>query len=79
MKFLTFQSKDNVRQKLVAYLDHLITLGVAGFRVDAAKHMWPTDLQYIYGKARDLNTEHGFSSGARPFFFQEVIDMGNVL
>lgn len=44
--------------------------------MDAAKHMWPQDLQYIYGKANDLNTEHGFSSGARPFFFQEVIDMG---
>lgn len=73
------QSKNNVRQKLIGYLDHLTTLGVAGFRVDAAKHMWPEDLQYIYGKAKNLNTEHGFSAEARPFFYQEVIDMGMYL
>lgn len=54
----------------------MIELGVAGFRVDAAKHMWPADLQYIYGHTKDLNINHGFPSGARPFFYQEVIDMG---
>lgn len=73
---LLFQSLANVRQKLVAYIDNLIDLGVAGFRVDAAKHMWPKDLQAIYGMAKDLNTDHGFSSGSRPFFYQEVIDLG---
>nr|XP_023015287.1 alpha-amylase-like [Leptinotarsa decemlineata] len=70
------QSKDGVRQKLVAYIDHLIDLGVAGFRVDAAKHMWPADLAAIYGMAKNLNTDHGFAEGSRPFFFQEVIDLG---
>lgn len=70
------QSKDNVRQKLLGYLDHLIELGVAGFRVDAAKHMWPADLEYIYSHTKELNIAHGFPSGARPFFYQEVIDFG---
>lgn len=51
-------------------------MGVAGFRVDAAKHMWPKDLEAIYGLAKDLSAEHGFSSGSRPLFYQEVIDLG---
>lgn len=51
-------------------------MGVAGFRVDAAKHMWPADLEAIYGTVKDLSTDHGFASGSRPFYFQEVIDLG---
>nr|AVA17420.1 putative Per a 11 isoallergen [Periplaneta americana] len=46
-------------------------------RVDAAKHVWPADLEYIYGQVNNLNTEHGFAEGSRPFFYQEVIDFGN--
>lgn len=33
-----------VRDRLVEFLDRLVEMGVAGFRVDAAKHMWPGDL-----------------------------------
>lgn len=39
------QGSENVREKIVEYLNKLISWGVAGFRVDAAKHMWPGDLQ----------------------------------
>ena len=39
------QSNEGVRQHLVEFLDHLVELGVAGFRVDAAKHMKATDLE----------------------------------
>lgn len=46
-------------------------------RVDAAKHMCPKDLDYIYGAVKDLNPDYGFAAGARPFYFQEVIDFGN--
>lgn len=60
-------------------MNKLIDLGAAGFRVDAAKHMTPSDLQYIYSQVRDLNTDFGFPSGARPFIFQEVIDLGILL
>lgn len=59
-------------------MNHLIDLGVAGFRIDAAKHMWPGDLQYIFGQLKDLNTSHGYSAGRRPFIFQEVIDLGKI-
>lgn len=51
-------------------------MGVAGFRVDAAKHMWPADIKAIEDKLKDLSTAHGFSRGSRPFIYQEVIDLG---
>jgi len=40
-------SKPKVRQRIAAYLEHLMDLGVVGFRVDAAKHMSPEDLRAI--------------------------------
>lgn len=70
------QGNSWVRDKVVDFLNHLTELGVAGFRVDAAKHMWPGDLQVIYGRLNNLNTAHGFNSGAKPYIFQEVIDLG---
>lgn len=65
-----------VQDRIVDYLDHLIEIGVAGFRVDAAKHMWPHDLYVIYNRVRDLNTAAGFPAHQRPFIVQEVIDLG---
>ena len=41
-----------VRGKLTAYLNDLVSLGVDGFRVDAAKHMPVADLQAILGRGR---------------------------
>uniref|UniRef100_W8BYH3 Alpha-amylase n=2 Tax=Ceratitis capitata TaxID=7213 RepID=W8BYH3_CERCA len=70
------QSKSWVQDRVVDFLNHLISLGVAGFRVDAAKHMWPEDLEKIYNRVNNLSTTHGFDTGARPFIFQEVIDLG---
>lgn len=57
-------------------MNKLIDIGVAGFRIDAAKHMWPGDLGPLYENLKDLNTEQGFPVGARPFVYQEVIDLG---
>lgn len=70
------QGRPWVRDRINDFLNHLIEIGVAGFRVDAAKHMWPGDLEVIYGSVRNLNTDHGFPAGARPFITQEVIDFG---
>ncbi|XP_049873298.1 alpha-amylase 1-like [Pectinophora gossypiella] len=70
------QGSEYVRGMIVGYMNHLIQLGVAGFRIDAAKHMWPGDLKIIYDRLSNLNTDHGFSSGARPYIYQEVIDLG---
>lgn len=66
-----------VREKTIEFLNHLIDLGVAGFRVDAAKHMWPRDLERIYNALKPLNKEHGFEDGALPYIAQEVIDLGD--
>ncbi|VEN53994.1 unnamed protein product [Callosobruchus maculatus] len=69
------QSKQYVRDKIVEYMNHLVDLGVAGFRVDAAKHIWPADLEAIYGRVKNLNTEF-FPANSRPFYYQEVVDFG---
>ena len=65
-------SKEYVRGKIVSYLNRLIDIGVAGFRVDAVKHMWPGDLQVIYDRMQDLSTDAGFEPYTRPFIFNEA-------
>ena len=52
--------KEYVRSKIIDYLNRLIEIGVAGFRVDAVKHMWPRDLDNIYRRLNNLNTSAGF-------------------
>ncbi|KAK3593463.1 hypothetical protein CHS0354_020229 [Potamilus streckersoni] len=69
------QGKDYVRGKIADHMNHLIEIGVAGFRMDAAKHMWPGDLAVIFGSLHDLNIKY-FPSGSKPFIIQEVIDQG---
>lgn len=71
------QTNLEVRQRIVNFMNHLVDLGVAGFRMDACKHMKPSDLRIIYGSVKSLNKDHGYAIGARPFLYQEVIDMGN--
>ncbi|XP_039449670.1 alpha-amylase A-like [Culex pipiens pallens] len=70
------QALPNVRDRSVDFLNHLIDLGVAGFRVDAAKHMWPEDLEVIFNRLKNLDTSFGFAAGSRAFMMQEVIDGG---
>uniref|UniRef100_A0A672UFR6 Alpha-amylase n=1 Tax=Strigops habroptila TaxID=2489341 RepID=A0A672UFR6_STRHB len=67
--------KDYVRSTVAEYMNRLIDIGVAGFRIDAAKHMWPGDIKAFLDQLKDLNTEW-FSAGTRPFIYQEVIDLG---
>lgn len=69
--------EEYVRGKVVEYMNDLISLGVAGFRIDAVKHMWPGDVQNVVGRLNNLNTAYGFASGSRPFITQEVIDLGS--
>lgn len=57
---------DYVRGKIAAYMNDLISLGVAGFRIDAAKHMPSGDIANIVSR---LN--------GSPYIFQEVIDNGS--
>lgn len=41
-----------VRNKIASYLNHLLDLGVAGFRIDAAKHIPAQDLMAIKSKLK---------------------------
>jgi len=66
---------DYVRGKIAEYMNKLISYGVAGFRVDAAKHMWPGDLANLFGQLHDLRSDV-YGGGKKPFIVQEVIDMG---
>jgi len=59
--------RDSVRARLAAYLNDLLSLGVDGFRIDAAKHLPAADLAAIYAKLTKT------SAGAPPVIYQEVL------
>ncbi|KAK7486946.1 hypothetical protein BaRGS_00021762 [Batillaria attramentaria] len=65
------QSREDVQVKIASYLNHLIDLGVAGFRVDKAKFMWPQDIAAIQRRVKDL------PEGGRTFFVQHVTNYGH--
>ncbi|WP_102159101.1 carbohydrate-binding module family 20 domain-containing protein [Zhihengliuella halotolerans] len=48
-------SSGYVQQKIADYLDDLVSLGVAGFRIDASKHVPAADLEAI--KSRMVNSD----------------------
>ncbi len=64
---------DAVQQKIADYLVMLTRLGVAGFRIDAAKHIQPVELDGIVAR---VNRAIAGDGRAAPFFFLEVIDPG---
>lgn len=63
----------SVQTKVVAYLAELVDLGVRGFRIDAAKHIQPVQLDSIVTK---LNRAAEASGDPQPYIFLEIIDMG---
>ena len=67
--------KNYVRDKIVEYLNKLINMGVAGFRVDAAKHIWPDDMEIIFSRVNDLD-DNVYGLRFRPFIYYEILDMG---
>jgi len=54
-----------VQKKIAAYLQDLLNMGVAGFRLDAVKHVPHQDV-----------SEYLALLDSKPFLFQEVIDRG---
>ncbi|KAF5306201.1 hypothetical protein FQR65_LT07478 [Abscondita terminalis] len=70
------QESPYVRQQIIDLLNRLIDLGLAGFRLDAAKHMWPSHMKSILDNLNNLNVDFGFAPNSRPFIYQEVIDLG---
>ncbi|WP_155070298.1 carbohydrate-binding module family 20 domain-containing protein [Streptomyces taklimakanensis] len=47
--------EEYVRDRIAAYLNDLLSLGVDGFRIDAAKHMPATDLAAVKSRLSDPN------------------------
>ncbi|MGK5499431.1 carbohydrate-binding module family 20 domain-containing protein, partial [Streptomyces sp. URMC 125] len=58
--------EDYVRDRIAAYLDDLLSLGVDGFRIDAAKHMPASDLAAIKSRLSrpDVYWKHEAIHGA---------------
>lgn len=65
---------DYVRDAVAGYLNDLVDIGVAGIRIDAAKHMWPEDIAAIMSRVGNLPTLHGFAANSKMFVYSEVID-----
>src|SRR6266513_5049210 len=62
--------KDSVRRKIAGYLIMLARMGVAGFRIDAAKHIQQVELDDILTIVDSTVTAEGRSI---PYYFLEVI------
>jgi alpha-amylase len=60
----------SVRRKIAGYLLMLARLGVAGFRIDAAKHIQQVELDDIFTIVDSTVTAEG---RPRPYYFLEVI------
>lgn len=42
---------------MIEYLNHMVDIGVAGFRFDASEWMWPEDLKAILDGVHDLRSD----------------------
>ncbi|MDG4763559.1 carbohydrate-binding module family 20 domain-containing protein [Solwaraspora sp. WMMD406] len=62
-----------VRRKIAKYMNSVVALGVAGFRVDAAKHVQEAHLADIISRLDDVP---GF--GGKPDLFHEVYGDGTI-
>lgn len=71
------QTRVAVQKKITHALNALIDLGVGGFRVDAAKHMWPADLYAIFENLNFLNQTY-FDKNQRPYIYQETSDSATI-
>ena len=59
-----------VRERIAGYLAEVARLGVAGFRIDAAKHMQPVELDSILFRVERTLADEG---RPLPYWFAEVI------
>ncbi|XP_025084984.1 alpha-amylase-like [Pomacea canaliculata] len=62
------QTAQHVRERITAYLDHLLDVGVRGFVINAASLMLPSDLAALQGSVKNS------SDGTRPVFAMDVYD-----
>jgi alpha-amylase len=68
----------SVQEKQIVYLNHLLDLGVSGFRVDAAKHIAATDLRAIFSKLTRPNYRMLELIPSEPLSPGEYVPIGDV-
>jgi alpha-amylase len=70
----------NVQNKIVTYLNRLISFGVKGFRIDAAKHMPAKDIKAITSKlSKDVYiVQELITSGGDPINVSDYTKIGDV-
>ncbi|KIY48486.1 glycoside hydrolase family 13 protein [Fistulina hepatica ATCC 64428] len=75
-------TSDKVRSTLAGHLDDLVDLGVDGFRIDAAKHILPSDIEAILaemsGSVSYITQESEYSTGGSGVYPSEYISIGQV-
>ena len=71
---------DKVQQNIVGYLNDLLSLGVAGFRIDAAKHIFAPDLKAIIDQLPpETRIIHEvIRGGGEPVQPEQYLDSGEV-
>ena len=67
------QSHPHVKEVIKSHLNELIDMGVAGFRVDASKHMYPERIEEILLSAKFLDDKI-YGKNKRPFIIHECRD-----
>jgi alpha-amylase len=74
------QKQANVQKQILAYLNDLLSLGVAGFRIDAAKHIFAPDLKVIIDQlpAGTRIIHEVIRGGGEPVQPEQYLDSGEV-
>lgn len=72
--------EDHVREQLAAYLADLVSLGVSGLRIDAAKHMPPEDIAAIVADLPDdvAILQEVIRAAGEPVTPEQYVDAGLV-
>ncbi|REJ05204.1 alpha-amylase [Microbacterium bovistercoris] len=74
-------SSDYVRGKIAGYMNDLLSMGVAGFRIDAAKHIPASDLAAIKAKLSNPDVywvQEVIGAGGEPIQPSEYVGSGDV-
>jgi alpha-amylase len=74
------QTRQNVQQNILGYLNDLLSLGIAGFRIDAAKHMYAPDLKVIIDQLPEGTRiiHEVIRGGGEPVQPEQYLDSGEV-
>ena len=74
------QKSEKVQQNILGYLNDLLSLGVAGFRIDAAKHIFAPDLKLILDQLPEGTRiiHEVIRGGGEPVQPEQYLDSGDV-